>query len=185
MLESSLDKFIHSVLCSLQLCQMVPIAILQSYSERVCLINLGLFSLSASMFSYRCSSLILKHPCFFPMTITLVPGSTCLVLAFTPFLPLFVHFREEKTSDITFRSWSFLGSLTVSIPKEHLLAVFLHRTLTIVEKWQQLPILHWYVVPHSLSAFHFQLEEPERGRWILLLFLKFRYCYTGKGADCL
>lgn len=76
---------------------MVPIVTLQSYPQRMCLITSGLFSLSASMFSYRCSSFILTHPRFFPMTITLVPGSACLVLAFMQFLPLCVHFKEDKT----------------------------------------------------------------------------------------
>lgn len=106
MLESSLDKCIHSVLCSLWLCQMVPIVILQSYPQRMCLINLGLFSLYASMFIYRCSSFILTHPRFFPMTITLVPGSVwCL------FSSNFFHFvctaRNTKTPDLTFESQSF------------------------------------------------------------------------------
>lgn len=96
MLGSSLDECIHSALCSLQLCPMVPIVILQSYPQRVCLINLGLFSLSASMFSYRCSSFILTRPRFFPMTITLLPGSACLVLVFMQFLPLCVHCKEHK-----------------------------------------------------------------------------------------
>lgn len=161
MLESSLDKCIHSVLCSLWLCQMVPIVILQSYPQRMCLINLGLFSLYASMFIYRCSSFILTHPRFFPMTITLVPGSVwCL------FSSNFFHFvctaRKTKTPDLTFESQSFLGHLTVSIPKEHLMAVSLHRTWTMEEKWQPAPHSPLICSTPSTPGFLFSTRRTRR-----------------------
>lgn len=151
MLESSLDKSIHSVLCSLRLCQMVPIVILQSYPQRMCLINLGLFSLSASAFIYRCSSLILTHPRFFPMTITLVPGSVWCLFSCN-FFPFVCTARWTKTPG----SWTFLGGLMYPFPRS---ISWLYLCTEHGPQWKsdsQLPTLHWYVVPHSLLAFHFQ-----------------------------
>lgn len=74
---------------------MVSIVILHSDPQRMCLINLGLFSLSASMFIYRCSSFILTHPSLFSNDYY-ISFWQCLVPAFMQFLPLCVHCKEDK-----------------------------------------------------------------------------------------
>lgn len=59
----------------------------------------------------------------------------CLVLVFMQFLPLCVHCKVDKNP----RVMDIFRRPDVSIPKEHLMAVSLHRTWTTVEKWQPAP----------------------------------------------
>lgn len=79
---------------------MVPIVILQSYSQRMYLIKLGLFSLSASRLIYRYASFILTYALLF-LSDYYVSSCQCFVLVFMQFLPLCAYYKEEKTHQLS------------------------------------------------------------------------------------